>query len=79
MKLLLGEQNEIIEKAISTNPSLYKLFLNCHALGRYIYSGEFLQSPDKYGKQFMQECVLALIEYMNIQKETDLVFVPLKV
>ena len=27
----------------------------------------------------MQECVLALIEYMSIQKETDLVFVPLKV
>ena len=79
VKLLLGEQNEKIEKVISTNPSLYKFFLNCHALGKYICTGECLQSPYKFGKQFMQECVLALIEYMNIQKETDLVFVPLKV
>ena len=38
VRLLLGEKNENIEKAISTNPSLYKFFLNCHALGKYIYT-----------------------------------------
>ena len=38
VKLLLAEQNEIIEKVISTNPNLYKFFLNCHALGKYIYT-----------------------------------------
>ena len=79
IKLLLGEQNDNIERAISTNPTLYKFFLNCHALGKYIYAGDFLQNPDKFGRQFIQECMLALIEYMHLQKENDLVFVPIKV
>ena len=45
---------------------------------KYIYTGEFLQNPDKFGRQFLQECMLALIEYMHLQKENDLVFVPIK-
>ena len=48
-------------------------------MGKYIYTGEFLQNPDKFGRQFIQECMLALIEYMHLQKENDLVFVPIKV
>ena len=66
VRLFLGEQNEIIENAISKNPSLYKFFLYCHALGKYIYTEEILQNPDKYGRQFIQECLLALKEYMHI-------------
>ena len=48
IKLLLGEQNDNIERAISTNPSLYKFFLNGHSLGKYIYTWEFLQNPETF-------------------------------
>ena len=78
LKLVTG--NEVCEQQMATimhtyEKDIYRLMLNAQALCRYIYTGEFIDKPDKFGRNFVRQCVLGLIETKTYQgKGTELFF-----
>ena len=79
LKLVTG--NEVCEQQMATimhtyEKDIYRLMLNAQALCRYIYTGEFIDKPDKFGRNFVRQCVLGLIETKTYQGNGKELFFP---
>ena len=54
----------------------YRLLLNAQELCRYVYTGEFMYKPEKFGSSFVRQCLLVLIKTKAYQGHMKELFIP---